>query len=50
MEIKENVNPGGQERQLSKVAFEYRKNMQTQIVVCDRRDQTLSPNVEAYYM
>jgi hypothetical protein len=36
MEIAENVNPGGQERQFSQIAFDYRENMQSQILVCDR--------------
>ena len=39
MEIQENVNPGAETRQLSKIPFEYRKNMQSQIVVCHSRDR-----------
>jgi hypothetical protein len=38
MEIEENVNPGMEKRQFSKMAFENRKNMQSQIFVCDSRN------------
>jgi hypothetical protein len=38
MKIKENVNPGTGKRQFSKIPFENRKNMQSQIVVCDSRE------------
>ena len=38
MEIEENVNPGTERRQFSKIPFENRKNMQVQIVVCDGRN------------
>jgi hypothetical protein len=34
MEIEENVNLGREKPQFSKIPFEYRKNMQSQIVVC----------------
>jgi hypothetical protein len=34
MEIEENVNPGMEKRQFSKIPFENRQNMQSQIVVC----------------
>ena len=37
MEIKENVNPGTQKGEFSKIPFEYRKNMQCQIVVYHSR-------------
>jgi hypothetical protein len=43
MKIKENVNPGMEKWEFSKIAFENRKNMQSQIVVCHSRD--LSPDV-----
>ena len=38
MEIEENVNAGTEQRQFSKIASENRKNMQSQIVVCDSRE------------
>ena len=38
MEIEENVNPGIEKRQFSKIPFENRKNMQSQIVACYSRD------------
>jgi hypothetical protein len=37
MKIKENVNPGMEKWEFSKIAFENRKNMQSQIVVCHSR-------------
>jgi hypothetical protein len=38
MEIAENVNPGTEKRQFSKIALENRKNMRSQIVVCHSRE------------
>jgi len=38
MEVEENVNPGRGKRQFSKIPFENRKNMHSQIVVCDSRN------------
>jgi hypothetical protein len=37
MEIEENVNPGKETGQFSKIPFENRKNMQSHIVACDSR-------------
>jgi hypothetical protein len=37
MEIEENVNPGTEKRQFSKIPFENRQNMRYQLVVCDSR-------------
>jgi len=37
MEIEENVNPGTEKGQFSKIPFGYLKNMQSQIVVCHSR-------------
>jgi hypothetical protein len=50
MEMEENVNPGGQERQFSKIAFENRQNMHSQIVACDSRDRQSRPIGSKYYM
>ena len=36
MKIEENVNPGTEKREFSKIPFDYLTNMQSQIVVCDR--------------
>jgi hypothetical protein len=41
MEIEENVNAGTEQQQFSKIAFENRKNMQSQIVVCDSSNYDL---------
>jgi hypothetical protein len=38
MEIEENVNPGTEKRQFSKIPFEDRKHMQSQTVVCYSRE------------
>jgi len=35
MEVEENVNPGTEKRQFSKIPFENRKNMHSQLVVYD---------------
>jgi len=36
IKIEENVNPGTEKRQFSKIPFENRQNMQSQIVVCQQ--------------
>ena len=41
MEIEENVNPGTGKRQFSKIPFGNRKNMQSQIVVCEQTSSLL---------
>jgi hypothetical protein len=46
MEIEENVNPGVETRQFSKIALKNRKNMESQLVVCDSRSRTFSLNVK----
>ena len=38
MEMEENVNPGTRKRKFSEIPLGNRKNMQSQIVVCDSRD------------
>jgi len=38
MRIEEDVNPGTENRQFSKIPFENRKNLQSQIVICDSRE------------
>ena len=43
-EIEEKVNPGMGSRPLSEIAFENRKKMQFQIVVCNGRDRNSTPN------
>ena len=43
LEIEENVNSGRGKRRFLKIPFEYRKNMQSQIVVCYSRDQNATP-------
>ncbi len=43
MEIEENVNAGIEKRQFSKIPFDYLKNMQSQIVVCDSRHRQSGP-------
>jgi hypothetical protein len=37
MEIEENVNGDGEKRRFSQIPFVNRKNMQSQIVICDSR-------------
>jgi hypothetical protein len=46
MEIEENVNLGTEQRHFSKIPFENRNNMQSQMVVCYSRNQTPPPRVE----
>ena len=50
MKIEENVNPGTEKRQFSKIPFENLKNMQSQIVVCDQQQSNIITECEAYYM
>jgi hypothetical protein len=38
MEIEENVNPGAEQRQFSKILFDYLNNMHSQIVAFDSND------------
>jgi hypothetical protein len=49
MEIEENVNPGIGKRQFSKIPFENRQNMQSQIVVCHSRHIVLGRPWEFQY-
>jgi hypothetical protein len=48
MEIEENVNPGTQKGQFSKIPFGNSKNMQYQIVAYDSRDQPFWAECLAY--
>jgi hypothetical protein len=50
MEIEENVNPGKETGQFSKIPFENRKNMQSHIVACDSRDRNSKPIIYDYYV
>jgi hypothetical protein len=43
MEIEENVNGGEEKGRFSQIPFGNRKNMQSQIVVCDSKDQKHCP-------
>jgi hypothetical protein len=49
MEIEENVNPGMGKREVSKIPFDYRKNKQSQIVVC-HSEAVEKPALEASFI